>query len=169
MWRREARYYRRRNITQKIAGVTPSSLVNYRELPIIIRTVKVFTIVVGQAARGRDAEPQWAHLVCEFAEVYPPGFRVPSASSFLRRIYLSPKCRYEIHLMRHFANKSFPSSSRKRPSDLRSSQLYCHEIFRRQYLFCGTSLCHSISLLVRKIILMILQGNFLVTLDKNPI
>lgn len=51
-WRRKARYYRRRNITQKIAGVTPSSLVNYRELPIIIRTVKVFTIVVGQAARG---------------------------------------------------------------------------------------------------------------------
>jgi len=50
--RRRARYYRRRNITQKIAGVTPSSLVNYRELPIIIRTVKVFTIVVGQAARG---------------------------------------------------------------------------------------------------------------------
>lgn len=77
MWRREARYYRRRNITQKIAGVTPSSLVNYRELPIIIRTVKVFTIVVGQAARGRDAEPQWAHLVCEFAEVYPPGSASP--------------------------------------------------------------------------------------------
>lgn len=77
VWRRETRYYRRRNITQKIAGVTPSSLVNYRELPIIIRTVKVFTIVVGQAARGRDAEPQWAHLVCEFAEVYPPRFTSP--------------------------------------------------------------------------------------------
>lgn len=77
VWRREARYYRRRNITQKIAGVTPSSLVNYRELPIIIRTVKVFTIVVGQAARGHDAEPQWAHLVCEFAEVYPPGSTFP--------------------------------------------------------------------------------------------
>lgn len=28
--------------------MTPSSLVNYRELPIIIRTVKVFTIALGQ-------------------------------------------------------------------------------------------------------------------------
>lgn len=124
VWRRETRYYRRRNITQKIAGVTPSSLVNYRELPIIIRTVKVFTIVVGQAARSRDAEPQWAHLVCEFAEVYPPGFASPPSSSSLRCIHLSPKRQYEIHLMRHFANKSFPSSrwpaARDRPiCDLR--------------------------------------------------
>lgn len=51
-WRRKSRYYRRRNITQKIASVTPSSLVNYRELPIIIRSVKVFTIVVGRAGLG---------------------------------------------------------------------------------------------------------------------
>lgn len=117
------RYYRRRNITQKIAGVTPSSLVNYRELPIIIRTVKVFTIVVGQVARGRDAVPRWAHLVCEFAEVYPP--RPLRLFVLKARIHLSPK-RYEIRLMRHFANKSFPPS--QRPSardppicDLRSS------------------------------------------------
>lgn len=51
-WRRKSRYYRRRNITQKIASVTPSSLVNYRELPIIIRSVKVFTIVLGRAGLG---------------------------------------------------------------------------------------------------------------------
>ena len=47
---RAMRYYRGgRNIIQKIAGVTRSGLVNYRKLPIIIRSVKVFTIVVGTA------------------------------------------------------------------------------------------------------------------------
>lgn len=104
----KARYYRRRNITQKIAGVTPSSLVNYRELPIIIRTVKVFTIVVGQAARGRDAESQWG----------PPCLRIRRGVSFWfsppavlkTRVHLSPKRRSETHLMRYFANKSFPPS-----------------------------------------------------------
>lgn len=174
MWCRRARYYRRRNITQKIAGVTPSSLVNYRELPIIIRTVKVFTIVVGQAARGRDAEPQWAHLVCEFAEVYPlgsasspppPSLSLPLLS--LRRIYLSPKRRYETYLMRHFANKSFPSSRLPAARDCPICDL-CNSIAVR-YFDDNSSLWHFVphysisffpTIRVRKIILIILQETY---------
>lgn len=50
--KQRTRYYHRRNITQKIASVTSSSLVNYRELLIIIRSIKVFTIIVGRAVLG---------------------------------------------------------------------------------------------------------------------
>lgn len=113
-YRRKARYYRRRNITQKIAGVTPSSLVNYRELPIIIRTVKVFTIVVGQATGamiqslgGPTLSANSLRCNLRFFDSAP--FPPPRKGGTLLRF---PKHRYETYLIRHFANKSFFSLSR---------------------------------------------------------
>lgn len=79
----------------------------------------------------------------------------PSPTSS-RRAHLSPKRRYETHLMRHFANKSFPSSrwlaARAKPSsDLRSSRLRSRELCRRQALLLrgSSSLRRHVSLTTR--------------------